>query len=146
MWQAEVRVDLDAIRDNVAALCASTRADVMAVVKADGDVEVVGVWSHLACADVPGHESIDRQLSAFADGLALAERYGITPRYRHIANSAATLTRPDTHYDLVRAGIAIYGLSPLPREYRTPLRPAMTARARVALTKRVPEGQGVSYG
>src|ERR687890_50982 len=145
MWQAEVRVDLDAIRDNVAALCASTRADVMAVVKADGDVEVVGVWSHLACADVPGHESIDRQLSAFADGLALAERYGITPRYRHIANSAATLTRPDTHYDLVRAGIAIYGLSPLEGE-QFGLRPAMTALARVALTKRVPAGQGVSYG
>jgi alanine racemase len=76
----------------------------------------------------------------------VAERYGITPRYRHIANSAATLTRPDSHYDLVRAGIAVYGLSPLPREFPTPLRPAMTARARVALTKRVAAGQGVSYG
>jgi alanine racemase len=75
----------------------------------------------------------------------VAERYGVTPRYRHIANSAATLTRPDAHYDLVRPGIAVYGLSPI--EGRTfGLRPAMTARARVALTKRVPAGQGVSYG
>jgi len=114
--------------------------------QADGEVEVVGIWSHFACADVPGHESIDQQLAAFAEGLALAERFGIEPRYRHIANSAATLTRPDAHYDLVRTGIAVYGLSPLPREYPTGLRPAMTVRARVALTKRVPAGQGVSYG
>ncbi|BFU47024.1 alanine racemase [Krasilnikovia sp. MM14-A1004] len=114
--------------------------------QADGAVEVVGVWSHFACADVPGHESIDRQLASYAEGLALAERYAITPRYRHIANSAALLTRPDTHYDLVRAGLAVYGLSPLPTEHASGLRPAMTARARVSLTKRVPAGQGVGYG
>jgi alanine racemase len=114
--------------------------------QADGEVDVVGIWSHFVYADAPGHETIDRQLGTFADGLAVAERYGISPRYRHIANSAATLTRPDAHYDLVRVGIAVYGLSPLPREYPTGLRPAMTARARVALTKRVPAGQGVSYG
>ena len=114
--------------------------------QADGDLEVVGVWSHFACADMPGHESIDRQLAAFADGLAVAERFGITPRYRHMANSAATLTRPDAHFDLVRPGVAVFGLSPLPREFETGLRPAMTVRARVAQTKRVPEGQGVSYG
>jgi alanine racemase len=113
--------------------------------QADGEIDVVGVWSHFALADAPGHESIDRQLAVFADGLAVAERYGISPRYRHIANSAATLTRPDAHYDLVRPGIAIYGLSPIEGE-QFGLRPAMTARARVALTKRVPAGQGVSYG
>jgi alanine racemase len=113
--------------------------------QADGDVEVVGIWSHFVNADAPGHEMIDRQLAEYADGLAVAERYGIIPRYRHIANSAATLTRPDTHYDLVRPGIAIYGLSPIEGE-TFGLKPAMTARARVALTKRVPAGQGVSYG
>jgi alanine racemase len=112
--------------------------------QADGDVEVAGVWSHFAVADVPGHESVDRQLAAFAEGLALAERSGISPRYRHIANSAALLTRPDAHYDMVRAGIAIYGLPPVEGDFG--LRPAMTARARVSLTKRVPAGQGVSYG
>jgi alanine racemase len=114
--------------------------------QADGEIEVVGVWSHFVYADAPGHETTDHQLAEFADGLAVAERYGITPRYRHIANSAATLTRPDAHYDLVRPGIAVYGLSPLPPEFPTGLRPAMTAHARVTLTKRVPAGQGVSYG
>ncbi len=113
--------------------------------QADGDVEVVGIWSHFASADAVGDESIDHQLAVFADGLAVAERFGISPRYRHIANSAATLTRPDAHYDLVRPGIAIYGLSPIEGQGYG-LRPAMTARARVALVKRVPAGQGVSYG
>lgn len=113
--------------------------------QASGTVEVVGVWSHFVYADAPGHPTIDRQLTVFHEGLALAERFGIKPRYRHIANSAATLTRPDTHFDLVRPGIAVYGLSPVEGE-RFGLRPAMTARARVLLTKRVPAGTGVSYG
>jgi alanine racemase len=113
--------------------------------QADGAIEVIGAWSHFAYADAPGHATIDRQIAAFTEGLALAERYGITPRYRHLANSAATLTRPDAHFDLVRPGLAVYGLSPVPGE-TFGLRPAMTARARVMLTKRVPAGTGVSYG
>ena len=66
---------------------------------------------------------------------------------RQLANSAALLTRPDTHFDLVRTGLAIYGLAPIPPlagEFG--LRPAMTVRASVALAKRVPAGEGVSYG
>lgn len=113
--------------------------------QADGQVEVVGVWSHFAYADAPGHETVDRQLAVFRAALATANRLGVTPRVRHLANSAATLTRPDTHFDVVRPGLAIYGLSPVPGE-GFGLRPAMTARARVMLAKRVPAGQGVSYG
>jgi alanine racemase len=144
--RAHLKLDTGLARGGATAADWPALLEAAAKAQADGEVEVVGIWSHFAYADAPGHESIDRQLAAFADGLALAERYGITPRYRHIANSAATLTRPDSHYDLVRAGIAVYGLSPLPRDHPTALRPAMTARARVALTKRVPAGQGVSYG
>ncbi len=113
--------------------------------QADGTVTVVGIWSHLVRADEPDHPENDRQIEAFQDGLASAQRLGISPGYRHLANSAATLTRPDTHFDLVRPGIACYGLSPVPgRDFG--LRPAMTVRARVTMTKRVPAGQGVSYG
>jgi alanine racemase len=113
--------------------------------QADGSVEAVGVWSHLVWADTPWHPTVDRQVAVFREGLELAERFGIYPRYRHIASSAATLTRPDTHFDVVRPGIAVYGLSPVAGD-SFGLRPAMTARARVTLTKRVPAGQGVSYG
>jgi alanine racemase len=113
--------------------------------QADGAVEAVGVWSHLIHADAPTHPSVDRQLATFQESLEVAARAGVRPRYRHLANSAATLTRPDTHLDLVRPGIAVYGLSPVAGE-TFDLRPAMTARARVMLTKRVAAGQGVSYG
>ena len=145
--QARVHLKLDTGLARGGATAAEWPAVLEAAAKAqaDGDIDVVGVWSHFVYADVPGHETIDHQLAAFADGLAVAERFGITPRYRHIANSAATLTRPDAHYDLVRPGIALYGLSPIPGD-TFGLRPAMTARARVAQTKRVPAGQGVSYG
>jgi alanine racemase len=129
----------------------ATPADWPAVVEAaakaqaDGAIEVVGVWSHFVYADAPGHPTIDRQLAAFHQAGELAERLGVHPQLRHIANSAATLTRPDAHFDLVRPGIAVYGLSPVEGE-RYGLRPAMTARARVMLAKRVPAGTGVSYG
>jgi alanine racemase len=113
--------------------------------QADGTLEVVGVWSHLVYGDAPRHPVTDQQLAAFREALTVAERFGISPAYRHIANSAPTLTRPDTHFDLVRPGISIYGLSPVAGE-SFGLRPAMTVRARVMLTKRVPAGQGVSYG
>lgn len=115
--------------------------------QADGAVEVVGTWSHLACADEPGHPSVDRQLAAFSDALAVAERAGLRPAYRHLANSAGLLSRPDTHFDLVRAGISTYGLSPIAGwPAAAALVPAMTLRARILVTKRVPAGQGVSYG
>lgn len=113
----------------------------------DGTVEVVGLWSHLAWADAPGHPTIDRQLGVFGEALGLAERAGLRPAVRHLANSAATLTRPDTHFDLTRPGLAVYGLSPLrgTDPEGVGLRPAMSLRARLTLVKRVPAGHGVSY-
>lgn len=119
--------------------------DQAAKARADGAVEITGVWSHLANADEPAHVSVDRQLEAFGEALAAAKRYGIEPRVRHLANSAALLTRPDTHFDLVRAGIAVYGLTPV-QGVDFGLRRAMSARARVVYAKRVPAGSGISYG
>jgi len=113
---------------------------------ADGAAEVVAVWSHLAHADAPRHPTSDRQAARLTVAWQGARDRGLTP-IRHLANSAATLTRPDLHFDLVRPGIAVYGLDPLGRPAAEgPLRPAMTLRARVALVKRVPAGEGVSYG
>jgi alanine racemase len=143
--RVHLKIDTGLARGGATAVEWPALVEAAAKAQADGHIEVIGVWSHLVYADVPGHETTDRQVAAFAEALAVAERLGVTPRYRHLANSAATLTRPDTHYDLVRPGVAVYGLSPVPGE-TFGLRPAMTARARVALTKRVPAGQGVSYG
>jgi alanine racemase len=112
----------------------------------DGTAEVVAVWSHLAHADTPDHPTLDRQAALLTDAWQAARDRGLHP-IRHLANSAATMTRPDLHFDLVRAGIAVYGLDPLDRPVAdSPLRPAMTLRARVVLAKRVPAGEGVSYG
>ncbi|MCD7443834.1 alanine racemase [Streptomyces lincolnensis] len=117
--------------------------------EADGLVRVTGIWSHFACADEPGHPSIAAQLDRFRQVLAHAERAGVRPEVRHIANSPATLTLPESHFDLVRTGIATYGISPSP-ELGSPadfgLRPVMTLSASIALVKHVPGGHGVSYG
>jgi alanine racemase len=110
---------------------------------AEPDVEVVAIWSHLACADEPGHPSIDIQAARFDTAYAQAREAGLNP-LRHLANSAATLTRPDLHFDLVRPGIAVYGLNPVPTD--DDLRPAMTFRSTVVLTKRIAAGESVSYG
>ncbi len=113
--------------------------------QADGHIEVAAVWSHLACADEPGHPSIDSQATRFRAAYEQALAVGLDP-IRHIANSAAVLTRPDLHFELVRPGIAVYGLDPVPQAGDHGLRPAMTFRSSVALTKRVSAGESVSYG
>ncbi|MBE9375032.1 alanine racemase [Saccharopolyspora sp. HNM0983] len=110
-----------------------------------GWIEVAAVWSHLACADEPGHPSVDRQAERFQDAYLRARAAGLRP-IRHLANSAALLTRPDLHFDLVRPGIAVYGLDPVPGVGEHDLRPAMTFRSSVVGTKRVAAGEGVSYG
>ncbi|OEU85273.1 alanine racemase [Streptomyces abyssalis] len=117
--------------------------------EAGGAVRVAGVWSHFACADEPGHPANAAQLDAFRDALKIAERAGLDPEVRHHANSAATLTLPESHFDLVRPGVSVYGLSPSPEvgvAAELGLRPAMTLSASLALVKQVPAGHGVSYG
>lgn len=115
-----------------------------AKVEAAGEIAVIGVWSHFAYADEPGHPTIAKQIAAYRDALEVAARDGVVPQVRHLANSAATLTLPDAHFDLVRPGIAVYGLSPVVEQYG--LTPAMTLRAGAASVKRVRAGEGVSYG
>jgi alanine racemase len=113
---------------------------------ATATVEATGIWSHFAAADSPGHPSIPRQLEGFDAALQVARDHGVVPRLRHLANSAATVTLPQSHFDLVRPGVAIYGLSPVPERGDFGLVPAMTLRTSVAGVKRVPAGAGVSYG
>jgi alanine racemase len=120
--------------------------DAALAAQADGLVEIIGVWSHLACADMPGHPSIALQIEAFRAAVAQAEAAGARPQLRHLANTPGTLTLPDTWFDLVRPGGAVVGLSTLPGGAPAWLRPAMTVRAQVVSAKWVPAGTGVSYG
>jgi len=114
--------------------------------EASGHARVVGLWSHFACADIPGHPSIAAQLDLFRSAVQLAEAAGARPEVRHLANTPATLTLPDSWFDLVRPGGAVVGLSTLPGGAPDWLRPAMTIRARLVQVKRVAAGTGVSYG
>lgn len=113
---------------------------------ATGVIETAGIWSHLARSDEPDEPSNDLQLARFHEALSVAAVLGVAPEVRHLANSAAILTRPDMHFDLVRAGISLYGLSPVPERGQFGLVPAMTLRSHLANVKRVPSGEGVSYG
>ncbi|EWS99658.1 alanine racemase [Intrasporangium oryzae NRRL B-24470] len=113
----------------------------------EGAIAVVGIWTHFALADSPEHPTVLAQQERFFEAVAEAEREGCRPEVRHLANSAATLVHPSAHADLVRPGIAMYGLSPVPQiDDDFGLRPVMSLRARLALVKRIPAGQGVSYG
>lgn len=108
---------------------------------------IEGIWSHLAVADVPDHPFTRKQLDLFDDLSARIARAGIEPRFRHIANSAATLSSPDSHFDLVRCGIATYGLWPGDAlAGSADLRPVLALKARITMSKEVPAGDALSYG
>ncbi|MDQ1734992.1 MAG: alanine racemase [Pseudonocardiales bacterium] len=113
---------------------------------AEGTVDIIGIWSHLVSADVPDHPTTKSQIEVFTEALDIAAALGVRPQIRHLANSAATVTEPAAHFDLVRTGVAIYGLSPVPERGDFGLVPAMTLRSHLANVKRVPGGTGVSYG
>ena len=110
-------------------------------------LRTTGLWSHFACADDVGHPSIEPQSRAFAAGVAAARAHGLAPAVLHLCNSAGTLTRPGDQHDLVRCGIALYGLDPGGGVSRgAGLRPALRLTSRVSLVKRLVAGEAVSYG
>lgn len=109
-----------------------------------GHVRVRGIWSHLISGANPAGAQLLSQAKLFDDSVRLALDAGLRPEVRHLANSAAALAVPSTHYELVRPGIGLYGVEPNP-DQSFGLRGAMTLRARPILVKRVPAGSGVSY-
>lgn len=117
--------------------------------EAAGALEVVAVWSHLAAADEPGSLSVFQQLEAFASAYEVATATGLGPLLRHLGNSAAALIVPEAHFDLVRVGIAAYGIDPAPGVAELAgiqLRPVMRLRAQLVNAKPLAAGAGVSYG
>jgi alanine racemase len=114
-----------------------------------GAVEVIGVWSHLAAADEPGHRSVPLQVEAFQRAYEHARTAGLEPTVRHLANSAGALIVPEARLDLVRVGIAAYGIDPAPGIAALAgvvLRPVMRLRAQLVNVKQIAAGASVSYG
>ncbi|KIS28435.1 alanine racemase [Arthrobacter sp. SPG23] len=113
----------------------------------DGTLSVRGVWTHLAWADVPAHPANLAAVDAFEEAVLAARAAGLEPELRHVSSSANILDRPEFAFDMVRAGLAFYGLAPAdhlaPADFG--LRPALTVTAPVVLVKKVPAGTGVSY-
>ncbi|MFV0460378.1 MAG: alanine racemase [Actinomycetales bacterium] len=149
--RARVHLKVDTGMGRAGAMPADLPALVHAARQASeaGALEIVGLWSHLAAADDPGHPSLPAQQSAFEQAEQVLTAAGLTPRLRHLANSAGLLEHPHLHYDLVRPGLAGYGLTPVPHlggPDRYGLRPALTLSAPLLLVKRVAAGQGISYG
>ena len=145
--RVQLKIDTGLSRGGVAA---DLWPDVVAAARAgenEGAWRITGIWSHFACSDQPDHPANAAQENAFRAALDAAERAGLRPEVRHLANSAAAILRPSSRFDLVRCGIAAYGLDPAPGV--TPdlgLEPAMTVTAPLALTKNLAAGASVSYG
>ena len=109
-------------------------------------IRVRGIMSHLASGDEPDNPLNDRQAQRFTAMLAEARTRGLDFDVAHLSNSPSAMTRPDLAFDMVRPGIAVYGLSPIPEHGDMGLRPAMTLKCTVAAVKSVCAGEGVSYG
>ncbi|MDO9557446.1 MAG: alanine racemase [Coriobacteriia bacterium] len=126
---------------------AEEAADLVAWLKGLPALEMEGVFTHFATADIPGDWEFDHQVERFVAVLERLRTEGVRPPVAHAANSAATILHPEAHFDMVRCGIAIYGLHPSPATYsKVDLAPAMSVKARVSFVKRVGLGDGVSYG
>ena len=120
------------------------------IAAAGADIDVVGFWSHFARADEPDEIANQNQLNDFESKLAELIAIGITPKYVHLANSAAILTNSSSHKNIVRLGIAMYGLSPdvktMGSSQDLDLEPAMPLKAEIHLVKRGRAGSPVGYG
>lgn len=111
-------------------------------------VTLEGIFTHFAAADAADKTYTWRQLDLFQQVITRLEQHGITFPWRHAANSGAIIDLPETHFNLVRAGIILYGHYPSPevRRERLALSPVMTLKTRVVLVKEVPAGSYISYG
>jgi alanine racemase len=144
--EVPIHVKLDTGMHRVG-LRAEDVADAIRALKMLPNLRIEGAWTHLAVADVPDHPFTRKQLDLFEELLRQIESAGVSVSLRHAANSAATLSLPDSHYDLVRCGVATYGLWPGDDLIgAADLRPAMALRARANMVKTVAAGDRLSYG
>ena len=126
----------------------SLAIEVAAAIQASPATSLAGVFTHLAAADEPANPFTTLQLDRFDEALTALRNAGYHPPLVHAANSSGALAHPRARYDMVRVGIAIYGISPgagVDHLCRS-LRPALSLKARVSHVKRVAAGEAISYG
>ena len=110
-------------------------------------IDITGIFTHFARADEPDSGATEKQLAIFNRLLSRLEKESLRPEMVHAANSAAVMNYPQTYYDLVRPGIAIFGLNPSPgTSLPEGFRPALTWKARLTSVRTFPPGHGISYG
>ncbi len=141
-----VKVDTGLNRNGVPAAQYLSMLTALRRAAAEDAIRLRGLMSHMVYADQPDNPINDVQVQRFSDMLAQARNQGLRFELAHLANSSATLSRPDLAFDLVRPGIAVYGLSPVPALGDMGLAPAMTVKCPVALVKSIRAGESVSYG
>jgi alanine racemase len=141
-----VKIDTGLNRNGVSAAEYPAMLDALSRAQAADAIRVRGLMSHMVHADDPEHPTNDLQAQRFSDMLAQARAAGVRYQVAHLSNSSAAMARPDLAFDVIRPGIAVYGLSPIPERGQMGLIPAMTLRCPVALVKSVRTGEGVSYG
>ncbi|WP_102142321.1 alanine racemase [Mycobacterium hubeiense] len=141
-----VKVDTGLSRNGVSAAEYPAMLTGLGRAHADGAIRLRGIMSHLVHGDDPEHPFNDLQAQRLTEMRAQARDAGVQFDIAHLCNSPAAMTRPDLAFDMVRPGIAVYGLSPIPERGDMGLRPAMTLKCPVALVRSVQAGDGVSYG
>jgi alanine racemase len=141
-----VKIDTGLNRNGVSAAEYPRMLDALLRAQADEAVKVRGLMTHMVYADAPEHPTNNLQAQRFSDMLAQARSAGVRYEIAHLSNSSSALSRPDLAYDMIRPGIAVYGLSPIPQRGQMGLIPAMALRCPVTLVKPVRAGEGVSYG
>jgi len=140
-----VKVDTGLNRNGMAPADYPSMLTALHQAAAEDAVRLRGLMSHMVYADQPENPINDVQAQRFSDIVAQARNQGVQFEVAHLSNSSATMSRPDLAFDMVRPGIAVYGLSPVPGRGDMGLIPAMTVKCAVALVKSIRAGEGVSY-
>ena len=141
-----VKVDTGLNRNGVAAAQYPAMLTALRQGVAEEAIRLRGLMSHLVFADQPDNPMNNIQAQRFTEMLTHARDQEVHFEVAHLANSSATMSRPDLAFDLVRPGIAVYGLSPVPQLGDMGLIPAMTVKCAVTLVKSIRAGESVSYG
>lgn len=143
---AAVHIKIDSGMSRIGFPCTQQAAEDIAAIAQLPALRLAGVFSHLACADQLDDPYNQRQLAAFSAMVERCRALGVDFPLVHMANSAAALRLPEARFDMVRAGLALYGADPDPRLAPLGLKPVMTVKARLIRVFSIPAGTGVSYG